>query len=220
MRARHLFTVLTLAFCLLLPLAAAAQRPYVGASLTGNTVRWSGLLSDTLGNGTSLGAGLRAGTAIGERWGLDAEVVHPGWIEWDYGYQATIGSFASPLIGSSPTMLTVPAGYVQKSRQSTLAATLWVRQRPFQRVDVVYSAGVAILRQDQQTNYTPLQIPGLPFPVEGFERKYSSYSTGPVLGLDVPVHVTDHLRVVPAMRLMVFGSALIARPSIGAAWQF
>ncbi|MCC7125689.1 MAG: outer membrane beta-barrel protein [Acidobacteria bacterium] len=220
MRALLRFAILTFGFSLVLPLAAAAQRPYVGASLTGNTLRWSGVSGDMPGNGTSLGAGFRVGTAIGDRWGLDAEVVVPGWIESNYSYESTVGSFTGSLIGGGPAVLILQSNYVQKSRQNTLAASLWVRQRPFERVDLVYSAGLAFLRSDQRTSYTPPQFPGLPLPVEGFEREYSSYSAGGAMGLDVPVHVTNHLRVVPAMRLMIFGTALVARPSIGLSWNF
>lgn len=196
---------------------AFAQAPYVGVSLAGNIVRTSNpgplLGSDSFGDGESLGVGVRAGTAIGERWGLDAEVVYPGEIEWAIDPPRFDLSGLSP---TSPALSIIAPRQQYRTRYSTFSTTVWVKQSPADRLDLVYLGGIAFIRSEQA--YRIEYDTPLPIQVPRFEQ--TSYYAGPVLGLDAPLRLTDHLRAVPGMRLMIFRDLLVMRPSIGVTWQF
>jgi len=209
------------------PSVAAAQGPYLGASLEANMVRGSDSFEDR--DGTTPAVGVRVGTTLGERWGLDLEAEYAGEIK---GTPETVfplsstGALSFPTGVSLFTDLSLPSRFERRTRFSTLSTHAWIRQRPFSRVDLVYLGGVALVRTQETSRIGSYQLPGAVFPgapsviIPGYESTSTWYDAAPSLGLDAPVHVTAHLRIVPGVRLLAFRNLLLARPSIGAHWQF
>lgn len=120
----RLIAIFGLAAGALLPRLAFAQDPYVGVSLVGNSVRTSSM-TEGFGDGTSAGVSARVGTTIGAEWGLDAEVVYPGAITFEYQNPfVAFGETTSPL----PSDLSfVPPTYTQSIRHGTFSTMVWVR---------------------------------------------------------------------------------------------
>jgi hypothetical protein len=220
-RSRNLATALRLLILFVVaPFLAApahAQDPYVGAALVGNIVRTSGLVD---ADGESLGWSLRVGTPLGDRWGVDAEFVYPGELESSSSLEPflTRASFAPGL--TLPTQLRES----RSSRHSTLSASAWVRQRAGDRVELMYHGGVVfgLLERSLQVRYPELPaIPGLPALVlPNIDTSTRTYEVGPLVGIDARIRMTDHLRLVPGVRLMGFSGILITRPAVGLHWVF
>lgn len=200
---------------------ALAQEPYVGVALVGNIVRSSGF-GDA--DGETLGWSLRAGTPIGERWGVDTEFVYPGAVDSTTSIEPflTGARFVSP----SPGLLSLPTLFQESrsSRHSTLSATGWVRQRAGDRTELMYHGGVvfALFERTLQVRYPELPaFPGLPpIRLPNIDTSTRSYGVGPLVGMDARVRMTDHLRLVPGVRLTGFDGLLIVRPAVGLHWVF
>src|SRR5687768_14990405 len=63
---------------------AFAQSAYVGASVFGDIVRSSGsssVVTERSGSGEAIGFTVRAGTPLGDRWGVELEFARPSEIE-------------------------------------------------------------------------------------------------------------------------------------------
>lgn len=214
-------------FCSLLLIAPSlaqqsfAQEPYVGAALVGNIVRSSGLGED----GETPGWSLRVGTPIGERWGIDAEFVYPGAVE----STASRGPIPTGIgfIGFPPDSRSLlPPSYEESrsSRHSTFSASGWVSQRAGDRIELMYLGGVvfALFERTLQVRYPELPVfPGLP-PIQlpDIDTSTRSYGVGPLVGMDARIRMTDHLQLVPGVRLAGFGGLLIVRPAVGLHWVF
>lgn len=203
---------------------AQAQSAYIGTTFFGNVVRTSeprGLVEPT-GNGESPAIGVRAGTTIGQRWGLDAEAVYTGRITNEH----TLNTRVSGVIGFDPVFGNVSlwAPGVQTTtrsvRHSTFTTMVWVRQQPAERLSLTYLGGIAFVRFD--STYRTESQPTFPFPmpIVPFEQKITSYYAGPSLGFDAAIRLAPRLDVVPSMRLMIFRDLLIARPGVGVVWKF
>lgn len=200
---------------------AIAQEPYVGVALVGNIVRTSGLVET---DGETLGWSLRAGTPLGERWGVDAEFVYPAAIESTSSIEPFLTG--SGFTTSSPVFLSLPTLYQESrsSRHSTLSASGWVRQRAGDRTELMYHGGVvfALFERTLQVRYPELPaFPGLsPIRLPNIDTSTRSYGVGPLVGMDARIRMTNHLRLVPGVRLIGFGGVLIVRPAVGMHWVF
>ena len=120
---------------------AFAQGFYVGGSLVGNIERWSGATTVLGGpdGGESLGGGVRIGTAISDRWGVDGEFVFPGSIEWEPDTRI-LGQDILP----GGLSIYVPTLHY-RTRTNTFTSMLWVKQSPSARFDLVYLGGIGSL---------------------------------------------------------------------------
>lgn len=201
---------------------ALAQEPYVGIALVGNVVRSSGF-GDA--DGETLGWSLRAGTPIGERWGVDAEFVYPGAVDSTTALDPILTGigFSSPPPGSL-SLLPYPYEQSRSSRHSTFSASGWVRQRAGDRMELMYHGGVvfALFERALQVRYPELPaFPGLPpIRLPNIDTSTRSYGVGPLVGMDARIRMTDHLRLVPGVRLTGFNGLLIVRPAVGLHWVF
>lgn len=233
---------------LLTPLAANAQSadgPYVSASLVGDVLRRSFATTggpDTSGSGEALGLALRLGSPLGRAWGVEAEFVRPSPIEND------VVNGPVPLFAQE--RLSFPIGPFScrvrtTERLTTLATSVWARQALSARVSLVYLAVVGFHRTSQESSTTferagavaglgaladligavpgaerpggPTSAALLPFPTT---TRFVSYSTRPLVGVDARVTMTDHVSLVPSLRLHGIEAGWLLRPSVGLAWTF
>jgi hypothetical protein len=229
------------AFALAAP--AGAQSPYVGASAVADIVRFGSAAPVLLdGGGESFGGALRGGTAITDRWGIDIEFARPGEMErsaiLDFGPVPLAASQAGaapgrPGGGGSSAGVVIfppipPTVEVTVSEQLwTLTTLAWVSQPLGSRAEVVYLGGVAFVRAETGSATAVIPQPrilrlGL---VRGAgDGRVTTYGAGPAVGIDVRVAMTEHLRFVPGLRLLVVDaggrSGWIARPAVGVQWMF
>ena len=109
-----------------------------------------------------------------------------------------------------------------KQRYSTLTVMPYLRQSLGSRADIVYLGGLAFVRTSSQVSFGGgIRLLGSVIP---FEQSFVTYGAAPVVGVDVRVSMTDHLRLVPGLRLLVVDeggrSGWVTRPSIGLQWTF
>ena len=97
----------------------------------------------------------------------------------------------------------------------------YLRQSLGSRADIVYLGGLAFVRTSSRISFGGgiRLLAG-----NGFEQSFVTYGAAPAVGLDVRVSMTDHLRLVPGLRLLVVDeggrSGWVTRPSIGLQWTF
>jgi hypothetical protein len=204
-------------------------------------------LSDSSG-GEALGFALRVGTPLGSNWGVEAEFARPSRIEHDmdlgtdslaYWSSLTTGAGFSEVRPSQPGLIpvfpptassvsSIRAFGSSSERTSTMSASLWVQQQLSGRVAMMYLAGMGFYRSENtyRITYEPLFI-GLPFPgaipeltLPAFDTTSVSYGVRPLAGIESRITMTDHIQLVPGVRIHGAKNGWLIRPSIGLAWAF
>jgi hypothetical protein len=228
--------------------SASAQGTYVSASLTGDVVRFGGTeasgVPDVSAGGEAIGFALRAGTRLGSAWGVEAEFARASEIERETalgvyplsGSTLTFDDFTGSLIPAGErigpdigSVIFPPISYRVRtaSRNVTMSAGLWARQQFSARVALVYTGGIGFHRIEREIEFRfepPVPFP--PFPrLAGVNLPSPittgiSYSARPFAGMEARVRMTDHLELVPGVRLHGLSGGLLVRPSVGLGWVF
>jgi hypothetical protein len=214
---------------------AYAQGPYVGASIGGDIARFSS--SDGFDNpatGEALSWALRLGGPIGSRFGVELEFARPEQIENDQTPDVRILATVSSLLGIPSTTIVGPNvgtaifppinfSVRTSRRNTTLTASAWARQDVSRRFSMVYLGGIGFNRIEQVFEYNfggggrvnPLIPTILPR-----STRTTEYSVGPMVGVEARVGMSEHLRLVPGIRLHALDGGWLVRPAVGLAWEF
>jgi hypothetical protein len=223
---------------------ALAQGGYISASLVGDIARldtYGSSLGDAPAGGEAFGFGLRVGSELGSRWGVELDFVRPGEISNDASSdllpritQSSFSWTSSSLGPNGPVMyvpddLTLPAYYSlsfrSRQRHTTLSAGLWLRQEISPRFSLAYVGGVAFGRTstEAEITYLPLRSPILPIPFPSLPPTISettTYDVGPMVGVEGQIGLGGQAQIVPAIRLLAISGGWLIRPSLGLAWKF
>jgi hypothetical protein len=216
-----------------------AQSTYVGAAVVGDVLRSthseSSLGRDVPAGGEAIGFALRVGTPLGSRWGVELEFTRPGEIETDFGgaipLVSSIESFAVTASTRAPGGITLPQLFPSPlpyrlqttQRHSTLSTTVWFNQSLSPRISLVYLAGMGFNRTTYESASRFEILPaGITLPA-GFPTtvtKTVTYGVRPLAGFEARIGLTDHVDLVPGVRLQGLESAWLLRPAVGLAWEF
>jgi hypothetical protein len=140
----------------------------------------------------------------------------------------TTGSFTftngSTVIGPDVAIFPPINFSVRTSRRNTtLTASAWARQEVSRRFSMVYLGGIGFNRIEQLYEYNfgggPRVNPLLPTILPRSTRT-TEYSVGPMVGVEARVGMSDHLRLVPGVRLHGLQGGWLVRPAVGLAWEF
>jgi hypothetical protein len=203
---------------------AAAQSPYVGGAVLADIVRSSGTLDQQPGNAETFGA---AFTSLGEKWGVELEFVRSGETEWrpDFGILAALTPSVPSFINTLPNIALYPSPQIEVDSQlSTFTTSVWFRQTLGDRFSLVYLGGAAFARTEIETDIDypviPLPRAGQTVPTRLYSEESVIYDAGLSVGLNGDIEMTDHLRLVPGIRLLNIASQWLLRPSVGLHWRF
>ena len=229
----HLCSVVVLVALGVWPVSA--QSTYVSAAIVGDVLRGThaetALGPDISQGGEAVGFALRVGTPLGSRWGVELEFTRGGEIDFDFSGAIPLASRVDAITWSSlvpgspmPQLLSRPVSLSLRSarRHNTLSTTVWMNQELSQRVSLVYLAGMGFYRNTFESEARfgilppELSIPGL-FPTLS---KTVSYGVRPLVGFEVRIDLTDHVELVPGVRLHGLDNAWLVRPAVGLAWKF
>jgi hypothetical protein len=225
------------ALLLIVPAVAEAQGPYVGASVLADIVRMSGSSNGfNAGSGETFGGAIRVGASLGSQWGVDLEFARSGEIEWQPPVAILSGgtgrfSFTGGVPGGTtiPQLLIFPPPQISsRQRLSTLTTTLFWRQDVGERFQLMYLGGVAFNRTVRKfrLSYPPFVEPTIPearvrLLPQAVEDRSVLYDAGVVVGLDASIGMSEHLRLVPGLRLLnATPGAWVVRPGVGLHWMF
>jgi hypothetical protein len=224
---------------LLLALAAwpaNAQSTYVSAALVGDVLRTthseSALGSDLPGGEETIGFALRVGTPLGSRWGVELEFTRAGEIETDFSGVIPLASRTdlivsptTPIIGPTlPQIFPSPLPYRLRSTQryTTLSTTLWIDQDLSDRISLVYLAGMGFHRttfeSESRFDFLPagITLPTIFAPL----TKTVTYGVRPLVGFEACIGLTEHVNLVPGVRLHGLENGWLLRPAVGLEWEF
>jgi hypothetical protein len=236
--------VLALALLTIVATTASAQSTYVGASFIGDVVRTSGASFDGsgggAGNGETFGGALRVGAPLGRQWGVELEFARTGEIdtapvgvfpagfpvgsiEWSSGDSSGVPSS----ITSSTAIFPSPR-FESERRLATISTLLWWDHELSDRISLVYLGGVAFTRStwEVRISYPDFPIPPLPFPrpailpPRDLNQEITSYGADVAVGFEGRIGMTDHLRLVPGVRLQTISEGWAIRPGVGLQWEF
>ena len=209
---------------------ASAQSPYVGISLIGDIVRTShaegSFDGGPQGSGESIGFGVKIGAPVAANWGVELEFVRPSEIEGSGSpvypllpSPLTVGDPAiiTTLLGSLPstTIFPSPVRVETRDRYTTLSTVAWASQDLSDRVSLIYLGGVAFNRSEHEYGVS-YNIPIRPIS----SQRTINYGVRPVVGLESRIAMTDHLSLVPGIRLVGLQDAWLFRPAVGVRWSF
>ena len=209
----------------------AGERGYVAGAVFLDAHRVSGpddelsiLYGGGVGDGETVGGGLRAGLALGERWGVEAEVALPGSVEEDLRYDLMIPFVSSLGLGTFPFLdqISLPLSQRIERRAITTSALLWFRRPMGNRLSLMVLGGVGFTRLSESRALVLPLANTLPQLIAPNRIVYND--AGPVVGVEVPVRLLDRLDVVGGVRLHAFdtegSSGWLIRPSAGVRWRF
>ena len=217
----------TLFVLLALAAPASAQSTYVGASLVGNIVRFSGIDYDD-----DLAPFLRAGgaddeAALGFNVTVGREIARRVGVEFEFAHSSAFdGRTTSVLPALLPELLDlqVPVFFEARyeRRHTSLSALLFARQDLGERIDLTYLGGVAFSRVTSTHEYDGPRI--LIFPprmLPSFET--TSYGAEPQVGIEAALKF-GAAAVTGGVRLQTVsgfdGSGWLIRPNVGMRWTF
>jgi len=226
---------IVIGLCLLVAAPAFAQSTYVTGAVGADVFRTAHFegrgIADQNADGEALAFSLAVGTGVTDRWGVELGFTRPSEITRDLSpYPIPLGAALPGSSTALPGNVGVPAFVLSTfqstarlaRRNTTLDAVAWARQMLNGRVDLVYSGGIAFTRvtETQSFDLSRLALPiYIPFPTET-----TAYSVGPVVGMQARITMTDHLMLVPDIRLHSIPTngtgAWLLRPSIGLGWRF
>jgi hypothetical protein len=195
--------------------AAAAQSPpaegsYVSLSAIVDVKRFSGDPATNVLDGQSAGIAAAFGSSLGARWDLEIGV--------DVPRDST---------SSRPRVVTVRREAITlqsrtRNRALSFEALIRFRARQAGRVQIGYLGGLSFLRLQRQ--FDTVAPAGTPDALVPRPTELLSYGAAPTIGVDAHLDVTDHLIVVPAIRVSAFNfdgvSGVLLRPRIGVGWVF
>ena len=217
---------------------ASAQSTYVGASFIGDVVRTSGLsFGGGAGNGETFGGALRVGTPLGRQWGVELEFARTGEIEMMPGgvFPATGIQWSDAAPGSVPITSVAASSVIfptprfdSERRLTTVSTLLWWNHELSDRMSLVYLGGVAFTRTtwNLRISYRDFPIQPLPagrptiLPPPDFNQESTTYGADVAVGFEGRIGMTDHLRLVPGIRLQTISEGWAIRPGVGLQWQF
>jgi len=223
---------------------ASAQSTYVGASFIGDVVRTSGTdFGGGTGGGETFGAALRVGAPLGRQWGVELEfartgeiemtpgggvfpaVFPSGGIEWSSGNSS---GFVSSITSSS--LIFPTPRFESERRLATISTLLWWNHELSDRVSLVYLGGVAFTRTtwELHISYPAFPVPPIPIPLgrptilppPDFDQETTSYDADVVVGFEGRIGMTEHVRLVPGIRLQTISAGWAIRPGVGLQWTF
>ena len=203
---------------------AFAQGGYVTAAISGDVARFSHTessgQSDATG-GEALSFALRTGAAIGSHWGVELEFARPSEIENTNPNPIRILTPASVGGVSATPVIYPPISLDIRTRQrnTTLAAMAWASQEITRRFSLVYLGGVGFYRRSLETEYSYAG----PVPLASgstFSSTTIAYGAGPAAGIEAAVGLTDHVHLLPGVRIQGIEGGWIVRPSVGLGWHF
>ena len=238
---RTIFAVI----CLLGAAPGFAQSAYVGAAVGMDVSRFSRVESpgfDALQPGGEAQAfSLRIGTRVGRRWGVELAFTRPSEVEREstVGFPIPLARLAFTSVDPVASISSFFGGSSRlERRDSTLDTLAWMAQPVGNRVDLVYLGGVAFNRTVEEVTFTPgfLErwdlilrdaVPSVILPPIGPSSvRTTTYGITPVVGLDARIELTDHVRLVPGVRMQGIGGGMsgtagwLIRPSVGLMWEF
>ena len=228
-------SVTALALLLVIAPSVCAQGAYVSAFLTGDVVRLDGVEGTGRGesrNGEAIGFALRLGTELSPKWGVELEFARPAEIE-TVDSPGIVPLPAGPPVVVTPGngTITIPDSTVlpifsysfrTRQRNTTLSPALWVRQELSTRVSLVYSGGAAFRRQTSELTIEiqPSPVPGIPIVFPPSVTKTTAYDVGAFAGIEGRIGLTEHVQLVPGVRLHGISGGWLLRPSVGMGWTF
>jgi hypothetical protein len=220
------------------------QSTYVSVALVGdvllNTHVETSLGTGAPSGGEAIGFALRVGTPLGSRWGVELEFTRAGEIESEFDGVIPLGSRASSAIswaslptGSVPPeidalfpILQRPTSYSLQTtqRHSTLSTIVWMNQELSPRVSLVYLAGMGFSRTtfENESRFEILPLPpGISIPnIFPAITKTVTYGVRPLAGIEGRIGLTEHVDLVPGIRLHGLDNGWLLRPAVGLAWNF
>jgi hypothetical protein len=224
------------ALTLVLWTSAAGAQPWYAAGSLGADIGRTGSAdgSDAPGTGEALSFSLRVGTGLTSRFGVELDFTRPSEIETDETPDVrillptpyTITPDLSLLSPGDLNRASLPIsviGYTihTAQRTTTITAAAWARQEVTPRVSLVYLGGVAFGRVER-TVTTSFDVPPLLASIyrPTYDLRTIDYSVGPMAGFEGRVGFTEHVQVIPGIRVLSVGGGWILRPAVSLSWVF
>jgi len=180
--------------------------------------------------------GLRLGTGLGDRWGVELEFNRPGKMDTRNGpmiYAAGQGDVSAAVVAAlgavNPAALIYPVPDIRTSlRTTTWNTSAWARRPLGARADLVVLGGVgfsrAVQTSDVSYTFSPMPLANLAIRPTTYRTRTIGYGVGPLVGAEARIRMTDHLELVPGIRIQSPGNdltdGLILRPAVALGWTF
>ena len=202
----------------------------------GDIARLSGLDgTDTAGSGEAVSWSLRVGTPVASRFGVELEFTHPQEITntqtpdvRPLGVQGlslsyTFDGLSSGVYNVSAGPLIFPPVEIRVTtaqRNTSVSTVAWVRQQVGARFAMQYLGGIAFTRTITEFSYNASGAPNVFAGLVPRPSRTIDYGVAPIVGTEARIGMTDHLQLVPGIRLQTIIGGWVVRPAVALAWNF
>lgn len=220
-------------FCVWAASPALAQT-YVAGLVGADAVRSTGVEvpnpSIPSADGEAVSGNVRAGTSLGERWGVELEIARNARIERELTFRPP-----SILLGFDVVPIPVPTPQIfppisieyrsrVRAQHTAISPVLWVAQALSGSVDLAYVGGLAFTRTVSTVDLTVVRgLPSFLPPLTQMTRR-TLYDVKPVAGIELRLGLTEHLRLIAGTRIQGLksntGDAWAVRTAAGLGWIF
>jgi hypothetical protein len=184
----------------------------VGAGVLADVKRFSGDPSVPTLDGQAIAGAVTAGSSLSDRWDIEIGIEVPA---------STSHLEPHPVVVGKAGTITLQ----DRIQNRVIAVPVLIRFRgaSYRRVQVGYLFGLSVVRLDRQ--FDTLAPAGTPAALVPKTHEELGYGAAPVLGFDARIAITDHLAVVPSLRVEALNvvtqvSGILIRPQAGLRWTF
>jgi hypothetical protein len=120
-----------------------------------------------------------------------------------------------------PAGLVFPADFGSLTRyaHTGVNAAAWFEQPIGERVSLIYLGGVSFSRESRDLSL--IVTPRLPLQAPIVQRTdVIAYNTAAVVGFEARIGLTEHVRLLPGVRLQGLSGGWLLRPGVGLGWRF
>ena len=230
------YPFLTTAFFVAFSLPALAQSVYVTAAVGTEVSRQTRFESSGFDSNQFSGAetpvmGLRLGTRVGERWGVELAFARSSEIAEDITngccccipVLTTGGAPVGAGLGQGEELIYRPiidSVTSMRLRHNSVGTMAWVRQPVADTIDLAYLGGLAFGRNVREVTVTYGGLGGF-----RSSSQTTTFDLSPVVGFEARIAMTEHIRLVPGIRMQgtsdaAAGDGWLLRATVGLGWQF
>jgi hypothetical protein len=217
---RQLLVCMVAAMLFIGSTASAQTRVFVSGSVFGDLKQTSSGDYFREHDDTAIGAGIRVGAFLSERWSVELGVDVGGRTSRSAGYYPFLETLPAEVISSLPVGIDVsifPPIYDFKETERLTTVSILIGYRPAARGKVRpgFAGGLSLIRDVTESGNRGI----IPLDLGIAAAEYVRNGPAATVAFEVAIEVTPRLSVVPEIRAHAYDTTTVYRPGVAVRWE-